>query len=104
MPCDYVIDTDQRLVITSGWDVLTGAEALEHQNRLLADKAFHPDFSQLLDYTRVTRVDIAAPMVKVLAARNVFRPQSRRAFLVGDSKVSFGMVRMFQAYRDIAGG
>jgi len=104
MPSDYVIDVDRRLVITSAWDVLTSAEAMKHQDRLLVDKAFKPDFSQLLDYTRVTLVDISAAMVKQLAARNVFLPQSRRAVVVGNSKVVFGMVRMFQTYREISGG
>jgi hypothetical protein len=104
MPCDYVIDTDRKLVITSGWDVMTGAEALDHQNRLVADKAFRPDFSQLSDFTRVTVIDISVAMAKVLAKRNLFLPQSRRAFVVGQNKPAFfGMIRMFQSYRDMSG-
>ncbi|SRR6266404_2826039 len=104
MPCDYVIDKKQKLVISSAWGVLTGLECLEHQDRMLADKDFNPGFSQLLDFTNAIKWEINAEMIRVMARRNVFLPQSRRAFLLGeDQRVYFGLVRMFQSFRDIFG-
>jgi hypothetical protein len=104
MPCDYVIDKKQKLVISSGWGVVTGAESLDHQNRLLADKDFNPEFCQLLDLTMVIKWQISADMVRVMARRNIFLPQSRRAFLLGDDQLVYvGIVRMFQSFRDIFG-
>ena len=103
MPCEYAIDVERKLVITTGTGVLTGAEVLAHQKSLGANKDFNPEFSQLLDFTTYTRIDVPGPMIKVLAERNLFSPRARRAFLVGHSKVAFGIIRMFQAYRELSG-
>jgi hypothetical protein len=103
MPCNYEIDADRRLVISTSWDVLTAAEALEHQQRLGADPAFHEDFSQLLDFTRLTDLDISADWVRHLAERSLFSRNSRRAFLV-NSALAVGMSNMYASFREFAGG
>jgi hypothetical protein len=103
MPCNYLIDVERRLVITSAWDVVTSAEALEHQNKLAADKAFQPEFCQLLDCTRITKLAINLPMIRRLATRSFFSRQSRRAFVV-KGKMAYGVARMFQSYREVFGG
>lgn len=102
MPCDYVIDKERRLVQTKAWDVFTAAEALDHQNRLRSDVNFDPSFAQLVDGTRVTKVEASPGDVEMLAERNVFSSQSRRAFVTGHSAL-FGLLRMFQVYRELSG-
>jgi hypothetical protein len=102
MPCNYVIDKERRLVLTNAWDVFTTAEALEHQNRLRSDVNFDPSFAQLIDGTRVTKVEAGPGDVQKLAERNVFSPQSRRAFVTGHAAL-FGLLRMFQVYRELSG-
>jgi hypothetical protein len=102
MPCDYVIDKERRLVLSSAWDVFTAAEAMDHQNRLRSDVNFDPDFFQLLDGTRVTKVEATPNDVRLLADRTIFSPSSRRA-LVTSHTATFGLLRMFQVYRELAG-
>jgi len=102
MPCGYVIDRERRVVLSTAWDVLTAAEALDHQNRLRNDPNFNPDFSQLGDGTRVTKVEATPRDVQMLADRTIFSPGSRRAF-VTKRTAHFGVLRMFQVYRELAG-
>ena len=102
MPCDYVIDKERGLVLTKAWDVLTTAEALEHQNRLRDDVNFDPNFSQLIDGTRVTKIEAGPGDVQMLAERNIFSPRSRRAFVTAHTAL-FGVLRMFQVYREMYG-
>ena len=102
MPAFYKIDKERRLVLTSGIGVFNKEEAQAHQTRLLADPDFDPGYSQLLDFTHVTRFDLTAADVRLLAQRNIFSPDSRRAFLVPND-VGFGLGRMYEMLREAAG-
>lgn len=83
MPLSYQIDTERHLVMTVGWDRCTVGELSEHQRQLGSDPGFNSDFSQLLDFTRVTSVDVDFMAMLELADRHVFSAKSRRAFFVG---------------------
>jgi len=74
-----------------------------HQNRLANDENFAPDFYQLLDFTAVTSVEADANEVQRLAARRVFSDRARRAF-VATNTLQVGLIRMFETYRELAGG
>jgi hypothetical protein len=101
MPCRYIIDKDKRLVVTSAWDRLTFAEAKAHQDQLSTDPAFNPEYSQLIDATGVTELDISANQAQALASRVIFSAQSRRAF-VATNPITFGMARLMGAHDEIA--
>jgi hypothetical protein len=58
MPCRYVIDEENRLVISSAWDRVTVAHVDTHQSKLSVDPHFNPDFKQLVEATAVTALDI----------------------------------------------
>jgi hypothetical protein len=73
-----------------------------HQDRLLADPEFDASFDQLIDATRVTKIDISADEIRTLAHRPVFSLKSRRAF-VATKPVLFGLGRMAQIYQEDAG-
>ncbi len=102
MPADFYIDVPRRMVFTHGSGVLRLADLRDHMERLLRHPDFRPEFNQLLDFRLVTDVIITAEEIVLLAARNVFSPKSRRAFVV-TSDLHFGLVRMFSAYRENAG-
>jgi len=102
MAAFYKIDKERRLVMSTGSGVLTLADLLGHQEKLLADSDFSPDFSQLWDLTHVTQVELTSKDVHRLAQRSIFSPDSRRAILVSRDLV-FGLARMFEIYRDILG-
>jgi len=102
MPADYYIDVPRRLVFSRGTGVLTFADCRSHMERLLRDPGFRPEFNQLIDFRDVTDVVISAEEIVLLAARNVFSPESRRAFVVTND-LQFGLARMFRSYRENAG-
>ena len=103
MPCTYTIDSQRKLVITTASEVLTAVEAFEHQNSLVTDAQFRPDFNQLLDLTGVTKFEMTNDDMRRLAQRNFFGPGVRRAVVVNSSFLH-GVARMLATFRDLAGG
>ena len=89
-------------MMSTGSGVFTMADALAHQEKLLKDPDFDPSFSQILDFTQVTKVELGAEDVRKLAQTSVFSPNARRAILAKTDLV-FGLARMFEALRDAAG-
>lgn len=102
MPAFYKIDKEHRLVLTTGSGVFDLATALAHQDQLVRDPDFDPCYSQLLDLTQVTKVEISAEDVRKLAERSVFWHCSRRAILVAND-LEYGFARMFEMLRENAG-
>ena len=98
----YKIDKERRLVMSTGSGAFTLVDALAHQQRLANDPDFDPSFSQLVDLTHVTSVDVTASDIRKLAQANLFSRGSRRAILA-TSDVAFGLARMFEALRESAG-
>ncbi|HTW59671.1 MAG TPA: hypothetical protein VMD99_16200 [Terriglobales bacterium] len=101
MPCRYVIDVEQGLVITSGWDRVTFAEIKAHQDRLANDPEFHPEFNQFIDGTAVTALEISTAEAKMIASRKFFSSKSRRALLASNLSI-LGMARVMQTYVEMA--
>jgi hypothetical protein len=102
MPAYFKIDKEHRLVMSTISGVLTLADALAHQENLRKHPDFDPSFSQLMDGTQLTRVELKREEVQRLARDSIFSPDSRRAF-VTDSDAAFGMARMFETLRDAMG-
>lgn len=102
MPAFYKIDKDRRLVLTTGSGVYTLADAVSHMDKLTKDPDFDPKFSQIVDFTQVTRIELSADEIRRLAQRTIFSASSRRAFIAPD-EVAFGIGRMFQILRGLEG-
>jgi hypothetical protein len=102
MPTHFEIDPDRRLVVSTGSGRVVIEEMIEHQHRLSADPRFRPDFSQLVDFTGVEKVDIGPQDVAQLAEMAIFSPASRRAIIAPDPLI-FGFSRMYGVYRELAG-
>jgi hypothetical protein len=102
MPAFYKIDKERKLVMSTGSGVLTLADPLEHQKQLQKDPDFERSFSQLLDFTNVTDVELSAEEIRRLAQTTIFSANSRRAFLV-NSDLKFGLARMFAVFRETFG-
>lgn len=82
MPAFYKIDKERRLVMSSASGVFSMSDALSHTEKLSKDPDFHPSFSQIADFTQVTRIELSPDDVRILAQRSLFSPDSRRAFIV----------------------
>lgn len=102
MPVSYVIDKQNKLAIGTATGVLTMDEVLESRRQILGDPDFDPSFSQLGDLSSVTKVDLTADQIKMLAETSPFSPASRRAF-VGESLEIYGLVRMYEIVRGLRG-
>lgn len=98
----YLIDEEQRLVISRGWDRLTSADILKHRRQLKSDTRFHRDFFQLVDFTNVTDIALNYKDVEELTREHMFSRKSRRAF-VAPSPLAYGMSRMFIGISEFSG-
>jgi hypothetical protein len=103
MPCRYVIDIEHRLVISTGWDRVTFAEAKAHQDQLVSDPVFNPEFNQLVDGTAATAFDISTEQAKTIAGRRFFAPTAKRAFLASSLHV-LGLGRVMEIYAKMTAG
>jgi hypothetical protein len=101
MAVRYVIDKERRLVISTATDCLTFADATAHQQQLVNDPEFNPDFDQILDGTRVTSLDLSVDQTRTLARREMFSATSRRAFVASNTAI-FGMARLFGIYHEMS--
>jgi hypothetical protein len=102
MPAYFKIDKERRLVMSTAAGVFTLEDGLAHQEKLLTHPDFDPNFSQLLDFTHVTKIELTSEDVRRLAQRSIFSPDSRRSILVG-SDLAFGLARMFLIFRETQG-
>lgn len=101
MPVRYVIDKERRLVISTGWDRITFDEVRAHQDRLLKDPDFTPEFNQLLDGIEVTNYALSVNEIRMIVQRKLFSPTSRRALVV-NSTYLYGMARMLQTFYELS--
>ena len=103
MPCEFLIDTDRRLVISRGTDTFRYADFVEHMKVLAPDPRFKPEFNHLVDCRQFERFDVTPAQIQDMGSQSIFTAQSRRAFVVS-SALHFGMGRMFANYRDVRRG
>jgi hypothetical protein len=102
MPAFYKIVKERRLVLSTASGVLALEDALAHQDQILADPDFDPHYSQLLDFTHITKIELSRADVHKLAERAVFWPTSCRAILV-TTDLGNGLARLFKLLRENAG-
>ena len=102
MPAFYKIDKERRLVLSSASGVFTLADAVSHMDKLSNDPDFDPSFSQIADFTQVTRIELSSNDIRRLAQRGIFSAHSRRAFIAPNETI-FGIGRMFEILRGLEG-
>ena len=102
MSVTVIIDKEKRLAICAAYGVVTNGDGPEMQRQLAAHPDFDPRFSQLLDMTQVTKLEIEADVVRKLAESTVFDPAARRAFVAGSDAV-YGFSRMFEILLETTG-
>jgi hypothetical protein len=103
MPVSSKVDKARRLVICAVFGDAVTQDGPALQRLIIEDPDFDPGFSQLLDLTAVTKVDVDAEVIRTLAQTSVFSPGARRAF-VADNPVMFGFARMFEMLHETRGG
>jgi hypothetical protein len=98
----YEIDKERRLVTSTASGVITLPQVWAHQEKLLKDPDFDPSFAQLLDVTRVTKVELSSEDVRRVAESNTLSSNPRLA-IVATSAFVYGLARMFQIFREMTG-
>jgi hypothetical protein len=103
MPCEFLIDTDRRVVISRGTGTFRYADFLEHMEKLGSDLRFRPEFDHVVDCRKFELLDLTAMQVQDMGSQSIFAVTSRRAFVVS-SDLHFGLSRMFAAFREVKCG
>jgi hypothetical protein len=106
MPLFFHVDKARKLVMTTASGVVTRSDVDTHFQKLLKDPDFDPRFSELGDYTHLTKIDFTADDLRDFARLNVFAPSSRRAIVVGDDSTAvfaemFALLRQVEGERDV---
>ncbi len=81
MPYSYRIEKARHLVISTATGCVTFTEILDHQDQLLNDRDFNPEFNQLIDGSRTTALKISIREAQRIASRRIFSASSRRAYV-----------------------
>ena len=96
---DYTLDKERQLVISVASGRLSFTEVRAHQDRLLADPNFKPEFNQLLDGRTITDLDMTVDEARLLARRPLFSDKTRRAW-VSPSPAIYGMGRLMATHNE----
>jgi|SRR5580704_9709813 hypothetical protein len=102
MAAFYHIDRERKLVMTTTSGVVTAKDLAGHMERLHKDPDFDPKFSQLADFTHLTRLEVTEADIHGFAQKCIFDPNSRRAFVVADD-TSASLAETFARLRENAG-
>src|SRR5258706_14697093 len=102
MPAVFSIDAKLGVIFSKATGVFSRVEALDHIGRLFRQPDFRPEFNQLLDFREITKLELSGGDIRDLAARTIFSPRSKRAFVVSSDE-QFGLSRMFGTHRALAG-
>ena len=101
MPFDYVIHTEDRVVVCTGSGRVTFAEIEKRVNEGLTDPDFDPSFDEIIDFRAVTTLGISGTQAKTLANTKVFSSSSKIALVVSSPAV-FGLGRLFETYSQMS--
>jgi len=99
----YTIDVQTRSVRISYSGSVTIAEMYEGRRQMLADPLFDRTFCHLVDTRSVATIEMNGFTIKDFAQEQVLAGGGRRAIVVPRSPDT-ALARMFQIYRQVAGG
>ena len=102
MPISYEIIRENRLVICTGFGVVTADDVLQFHDQLVKDANFDSSFSELADGTSITGTDVTPGGMRALADSSPYSPDSRRA-LVAENPLGFALWRVYQTMRSLRG-
>ena len=102
MPYSYNIDLEKRLITVIVTGVITTQEILAFRDEISKDPKLGPGLSQLTDFSEATAIDADPAGVRHLASWTFHRDPTRMAVVAQKPEI-FGMIRMFEGYKNLAG-
>jgi hypothetical protein len=100
MPARHVIDLANRIVLTVFTGVLTVHEIAENSEKLHADVSFDPAFSELIDFSAVSRTEWDSGELKAFLKNVPFSTASKHALVAGLPDSLYGASQMYRMMRD----
>jgi hypothetical protein len=98
MAWSYEIDEHRRLVRSVTFGLLSARDVVAFRQHLAMDPAFDPAFCMLVDFSKVTKVDLFPDEVRILAAISPFLPTARRAFVVPDNPQNLELLKVLALF------
>ena len=105
MPAKHVIDTQEKLIVTTWSGVATDDDFIdglkEYQKKILCDAEYY-EFNELLDFRYITSIKLTPSGLRKIAniasLSDNKEVKTKLAFLV-TSSLAYGLVRMYEVYR-----
>jgi hypothetical protein len=96
----FTIDVARRLVVTTFEGATPVSEIFELSSRIRAHPDFDPDFSEIIDCTRITHSDMSPDTIRSLSRGEQIFNRSSKHVIVAPADHIFGLARMGQAYAE----
>jgi hypothetical protein len=103
MPIVYIVDLDQRIVFARGIGIFSDEDVFRYQKTVWSKREVQ-GFDELVDMTRVERIDLPSPsrMVELAALAATMDPPDKpsKFAIVATEKIMYGLGRMYEANRE----
>lgn len=100
MPAHFTIDVSRRLVISTFEGPTTLPEIVGLAPLIRAHPDFDPDFSEIIDCTRIITNNISTDAIRSLSrGEQIFNPTSKHV-VVAPTDYIFGLARMGQTFAE----
>jgi hypothetical protein len=98
MPILHVVDSSNRLVITTYTGDVSREEVVARLKELRDRHDFQPDFSQLTDLTQVSKLNLDFhDMEAIYHSYDPFSHEAKRAVVAPANSATFGLARVYQS-------
>ena len=97
MPVSYRIDPSLECIFVTLQGIITDEDLIKGQQSMFRDALFEGRYSRLVVAMEVTKLVVTADTVRSVAKAAVDRGL-RKAALVANSEVTYGVMRMYEGY------
>ena len=96
MPAVLKIDPKRRIVLSTFYGEVTDEEVARHSAVIVADPDFRPEYSEIVDFSGVTRIAVSESILSGMAgAQSIFSRDSVHV-VVAPADLAFGLARRYQ--------
>ncbi len=96
MPVVLKIDPRRHVVYSAFYGMISDEEVLSHRSRIASEPDFQPHFSEIIDFSAVTRADVSEQTVAALAANPSLYGESAIHIVVAPDDSVFRMASKFK--------
>lgn len=100
MSVEYTIDAGQRVVIVTFAGEVNDDDIGKIGPDTKSHAQFDPGFSQIVDFSKVTRFNVSTFAVEILARRESIYSSSAKHVVIAPQPHIYGLTRMFQVYAE----